>query len=77
MENKDKLRIAKQSEDEYPHKKLTREIIGAAMEVYSTLGFGFLESVYEEALAVEFRLRDIPFERQKSLDVCYKGEKVK
>jgi len=64
-------------EDEYPHKELTRQIIGAAMEVHSTLGFGFLESVYEEALAVEFRLQDIPFDRQKSLEVCYKGEKVK
>ena len=64
-------------EDEYPHKELTRQIIGAAMEVHSTLGFGFLESVYEEALAVEFRVQDIPFERQKSLEVCYKGEKVK
>ena len=65
------------NEDEYPHKELTRQIIGAAMEVHSTLGFGFLESVYEEALAVEFRLQDIPFDRQKSLEVCYKGEKVK
>ncbi len=65
------------NKDEYPHKELTRQIIGAAMEVHSTLGFGFLESVYEEALAVEFRLQDIPFERQKSLEVCYKGEKVK
>jgi GxxExxY protein len=65
------------NKDEYPHKELTKQIIGAAMEVHSTLGFGFLESVYEEALAVEFRLRDILFERQKTLDVCYKGEKVK
>jgi GxxExxY protein len=65
------------NKDEYPHKELTRQIIGAAMEVHNTLGFGFLESVYEEVLAVEFRLRDIPFERQKTLDVCYKGEKVK
>ena len=65
------------NKDEYPHKELTRQIIGAAMEVHSTLSFGFLESVYEEALAVEFRLRDILFERQKTLDVCYKGEKVK
>jgi GxxExxY protein len=65
------------NKDEYPHKELTRQIIGAAMEVHSKLGFGFLESVYEEALAVEFRLRDILFERQKTLDVCYKGEKVK
>ena len=47
------------------------------MEVHSTLGYGFLESVYEEALAIEFNLRKIPFERQKTLDVFYKQKKVK
>ena len=47
------------------------------MEVHSTLGCGFLESVYEEALAVEFDLRDVRFERQKSLDVFYKGTNVR
>jgi GxxExxY protein len=47
------------------------------MEVHNTLGCGFLESVYEEALAVESRLQEIEFERQKSLDVFYKGTKVK
>jgi len=64
-------------EDKYPHKELTGKIIGAAMEVYNTLGCGFLESVYEEALAVEFGLQSVKFERQKSLDVFYKGTKVK
>jgi GxxExxY protein len=59
------------------YKDLTREIIGAAMEVHSTLGSGFLESVYEEALAVEFGLRRVSFERQKSLGVFYKGANVK
>jgi len=47
------------------------------MEVHSTLGCGFLESVYEEALAVEFGLRDVSFERQKPLDVFYKEKNVK
>ena len=64
-------------EEQYPHKELTRKIIGAAMELHNTLGCGFLESVYEEALAVEFRLQEIEFERQKPLDVFYKGTKVK
>lgn len=65
------------SADMLLHKDLTRKIIGAAMEVHSTLGCGFLESVYEEALAVEFGLRNVRFERQKSLDVTYKGTHVK
>ena len=64
-------------EEQYPHKELTRKIIGTAMEVYNTLGCGFLESVYEEALTLEFRLQSIEFERQKPLDVFYKGTKVK
>jgi len=65
------------SEGDFLYKDLTREIIGAAMEVHTTLGCGFLESVYEESLAVEFGLRNIQFERQKPLDVFYKEEHVK
>ena len=55
------------------HNELTREIIGAAMEAHKTLGSGFLESVYEEALAIEFNFRKVPYERQKGIDVFYKG----
>ncbi|HEY4689282.1 MAG TPA: GxxExxY protein [Anaerolineae bacterium] len=51
---------------------LTGKIIGAAMEVHTILGPGFLEAVYEEALAHEFGLRAIPFERQKTFSVPYK-----
>jgi len=54
----------------------TREIIGAAMEVHTNLGCGFLENVYEEALAIEFGLRNMSYERQKSIDVFYKGNKT-
>ena len=56
---------------------LTREIIGAAMEVHSQLGPGFLESVYEEAFAVELELKGIKFQRQKELPVFYKGRNIK
>jgi GxxExxY protein len=62
---------------DYPEIDITREIIGAAMEVHRRLGPGFLESVYEEALAVEFKLEQIQFERQKELPVIYRGEMIK
>jgi len=47
-------------------------IVGAMFEVYKTLGIGFLEPVYQEALAVEFTKRSIPFEREKPLELYYK-----
>ncbi|MFA5554373.1 MAG: GxxExxY protein [Phycisphaerae bacterium] len=61
------------AETDLLHSELTREIIGAAMEVHKTFGCGFLESVYEEALAIEFNLRKISYERQKGINIEYKG----
>ena len=65
------------SERDLIHSELTRTVIGAAMEVHSNLGHGFLESVYEAAMAIEFNLQKVPYERQKAISVIYKGEKAK
>jgi len=54
-------------------RELTRQIIAAAMEVHRVLGPGFLEAVYEAALAHEFKLRGLRYLRQVELTVQYKG----
>lgn len=54
----------------------TYAIIGAAMEVHKQLGFGFLEAVYQEALAVEMEIRNIPFNREVMLPVQYKNRQL-
>jgi len=51
-------------------------VTGAAMEVYNTLGPGFLEAVYQEALQYELTERGIPFVSQQELVVYYKGQRL-
>ena len=53
---------------------LTYAIIGAAIEVHTQLGSGFLEAVYHEALAIEMSRRDIPFQHEVPLQIRYKGQ---
>jgi GxxExxY protein len=54
----------------------TYKIIGVAMEVHKQPGCGFLEAVYQEALALEMAIQQIPFEREVILPVFYKGQQL-
>ncbi len=56
--------------------ELSQEIIGAAIEVHRSLGPGFLESLYEEALCIELDNLGIPYERQKTLEIRYRDHKI-
>ena len=55
---------------------ITEAIIGAAYRVANELGVGFLEKVYENALAIELRQTSHEVEQQKAVEVWYKGETV-
>ena len=55
------------------HAELTEKIIGAAIAVHRELGPGYLEYVYEEALAIEFDTLGLPYERQKPVIIFYRG----
>ncbi len=62
--------------DDYKYSDISKEIIGAAYEVHNTLGSGFLEKVYQNALMVELKLRKIGAEVEKPITVHYRGEMV-
>ncbi len=55
---------------------VSEKIIACAYKVYNTLGFGFLEKVYENSMAVELRKARIPFRQQHSIAVYYENENV-
>ena len=58
------------------HKSLTGQIIKSFYQVYNTLGYGFLEKVYENALAIELRDQGFQAEQQRKIEVFYKEAKV-
>ena len=55
---------------------LTQSVIGSAFKVYNTLGFGFLESVYEKSLIIELAKNGIKASTQEPIHVIYEGHKV-
>ena len=55
---------------------LIKNVIGAAIEVHRELGPGYLEKIYEQAMALELKCRRLAFETQVPVAVYYKGEKI-
>ena len=53
------------------YEEITHKIIGAAYQVYKQLGFGFLESVYHNAMLIELAKYDLKVESEKPLNVFY------
>ena len=58
------------------YKEESAMITGAIFEVHKRLGVGLLEKVYQEAVAIEFEFRNIPFEREKRFDIFYRDQKL-
>ena len=61
---------------EYKYEEITGQIINAAHTVHNTLGYGFLEKVYHNALAIELRKRDFFIEAEKAIVVKYEQQIV-
>jgi len=58
------------------HKALTEEIINVFYKVYNSLGYGFLEKVYENAMVIEFETREIPVVQQAPIKVHFEGRVI-
>ncbi len=62
--------------ENYKHSEITDKIIGAFYKVYNTLGYGFLEKVYENALYIELTALNLKTEKQKPIKVFYEEREV-
>ena len=62
--------------EQFRHAELTEAIIGCFYEVYNELGFGFIESVYENSLCLALRSRDLIVHQQIAIPVYFRGRKV-
>ncbi len=62
--------------DNYKHSEITEKIIKAFYKVYNSLGYGFLEKVYENALFIELVAMGLLVEKQKQIKVYYDGKDV-
>lgn len=62
--------------EELLHKEITSKIIQAFYKVYNTLGYGFLEKVYENAMRIEIEKSGLSVEQQKNIKVFYEFEQV-
>jgi GxxExxY protein len=63
-------------EKEAENEALINRVIGAAIQVHTELGPGFLELLYEEALGIELRALGIDFERQKPVPIFYRAQPI-
>lgn len=72
----EQIRLAKLGDQMLLYEEETGKILNACMEVFNELGNGFLEAVYQEALEKEFKIQNIPYEREKLLPIIYKGKKL-
>ena len=67
------LEFHPEDETAFPHKEVTKAIIGAAFEVHNQLGYGFLHRVYQRALQVELSRCNLHTDWEKRINVHYKG----
>lgn len=65
-----------QKQEKILFKEESYKLIGVCMKIHSALGNGFLEAVYSEVLEKEFQMNNIPFEKEKWLDIYYNGLKL-